>query len=79
MAIPYGPRPVAANGQVVLPKDLLTAVGLKPGESTVFVLANDELAGTILVVPDKLMEEWVRVGRKAVGRARRRSAGEKHD
>lgn len=74
MAIPYGPRPVAANGQVVLPKDVLSAVGLTPGESAVFVLVNEEEAGTILVVPDTLMARWSELGRKAVGRARKRSA-----
>ncbi len=54
---PHGPRPIAANGQIVLPKELLQSVGLRAGES-VFVIENERPPGTILVVPERLASEW---------------------
>ena len=61
MATPHGPKVIATNGQVVLPKEVLEAVGMKPGES-VFVIENAEPAGTILVVPERLASAWFAKG-----------------
>jgi len=58
---PHGPKAIAANGQIVLPKELLESVGLKAGQS-VFVIENEEPAGTILVVPERLASEWFAKG-----------------
>lgn len=61
MATPHGPKPINPNGQIVLPKEVLRSVGLEPGES-VFVMENEKLKGTILVVPEKMASEWFRAG-----------------
>jgi bifunctional DNA-binding transcriptional regulator/antitoxin component of YhaV-PrlF toxin-antitoxin module len=59
---PHGPKPIASNGQIVLPKVLLESVGLKAGES-VFVIENHEPPGTILVVPERMASTWFAKGR----------------
>jgi len=61
MRTPHGPRPISANGQVVLPKEILEAVGLKPGDA-VFVMANQKPPGTILVIPERIASEWFAKG-----------------
>jgi AbrB family looped-hinge helix DNA binding protein len=61
MTTPHGPKPISPNGQVVLPKEILAAVGIKAGES-VYVMENEEPAGTILVIPERLASEWFAKG-----------------
>ncbi len=58
MAIPHGPRPISSQGQISLPKELIVAIGLRPGASSVFVIENDDPAGTLLLVPSAMAEEW---------------------
>jgi bifunctional DNA-binding transcriptional regulator/antitoxin component of YhaV-PrlF toxin-antitoxin module len=71
VAAPHGPKPIADNGQVVIPRSLLEAVGLRPGQSVYFV-ENDAQAGTILVVPEALGEKWFQKGRRLVTQSKSR-------
>lgn len=60
---PYGPHKIATNGQVVLPKDVLAATGLQPGDA-VYVQAIDDPPGAVLVVPADTAAEWFETGRR---------------
>jgi bifunctional DNA-binding transcriptional regulator/antitoxin component of YhaV-PrlF toxin-antitoxin module len=64
MAIPHGPRPLSSQGQISLPKELLAAIGLRPGESALFVIENDDPPGTLLLIPAEMAEEWFGEGRR---------------
>lgn len=59
---PHGPHKIAANGQVVVPKDVLNAVGLAAGDS-VYVQALDDPPGAVLIVPADIAARWFEAGR----------------
>lgn len=64
MGVPYGPHSIAKNGQIVIPRDVLHAVRLKPGDS-VYVMEAEEPPGAILIVPVEMASQWFEVGRQA--------------
>jgi bifunctional DNA-binding transcriptional regulator/antitoxin component of YhaV-PrlF toxin-antitoxin module len=64
MQPPHGPHPIAKNGQVVLPKEVLNAVRLSPGDS-VYIVAADDPPGAVLVVPVEIATRWFESGREA--------------
>jgi AbrB family looped-hinge helix DNA binding protein len=59
---PHGPHKIAANGQVVVPKDVLNAVGLAAGDS-VYVQALEDPPGAVLIVPADTAAKWFEAGR----------------
>lgn len=61
MHIPFGPHKISANGQIVLPKEVLIAAGLAPGD-TVYVQVADDPAGAVLVVPTEMAGRWFEAG-----------------
>ena len=63
MQLPHGPHKIATNGQVVLPKDILAATGLRPGDA-VYVQALDDPEGAVLIVPAATAKEWFEMGRR---------------
>jgi len=65
MTIPHGPRPLSAQGQISLPKELISAIGLRPGDSALFVIENDDPPGTLLLVPAEMAEKWFGKGLRA--------------
>ncbi len=63
MHSPYWPHKIATNGQVVLPKEVLSTAGLQPGDG-VYVQALDDPPGAILIVPAATAAEWFELGRQ---------------
>jgi AbrB family looped-hinge helix DNA binding protein len=63
MQPPHGPRPIAKNGQVVVPKEVLRAADLKAGDSVYFI-AGDDPPGTVLIVPVEIATRWFEHGRR---------------
>jgi AbrB family looped-hinge helix DNA binding protein len=59
MQPPHGPHTVSRNGQVVIPKAVLSRANLLPGDS-VYLSAIDD--GTILIVPADVAADWFRQG-----------------
>ena len=59
---PKGPHKIAASGQLVMPKDVLRAAGLSPGDS-VYIQAVEDPAGGILIVPVEVAARWFESGR----------------
>jgi bifunctional DNA-binding transcriptional regulator/antitoxin component of YhaV-PrlF toxin-antitoxin module len=64
MATPHGPHPIARNGQVVIPKDVLRAAGIEVG-MRVFLQAIDNPEGAILIFPEEAAERWFEAGRRS--------------
>ncbi len=62
MHIPFGPHKISTNGQIVLPKEVLNAAGLAPGDS-VYVQVADDPPGAVLVVPTEIAGRWFEAGR----------------
>ena len=62
MHIPFGPHKISTNGQVVLPKEVLQAAGLAPGDS-VYLQAAEDPVGAVLVVPVEVAARWFEAGR----------------
>jgi AbrB family looped-hinge helix DNA binding protein len=60
---PHGPHKIATNGQVVLPKDILSTAGLQPGDA-VYVQALDDPPGAVLIVPAATAAAWFELGRE---------------
>ena len=60
---PHGPHKIATNGQVVVPKDVLAASGLQPGDA-VYVQALLDPEGAVLIVPAPMAAEWFERGRE---------------
>lgn len=56
-----GPRAITAKNQLVLPTELLEQVGLHVGDKVHLVL-NDDLPGTIVIMPVPLFNEAVDAG-----------------
>lgn len=50
--------------QVVLPKDVLTAANLQPGDF-LYVQANDDPPGTIVLIPVEMATTWFEDGRES--------------
>jgi antitoxin component of MazEF toxin-antitoxin module len=65
---PHGPHRIGQNRQVALPADLMKSVDLRPGDS-VYLQANPDVRGTLLVVPMELATRWFEAGRQADRRA----------
>lgn len=63
MQPPHGPHKIATNGQVVLPKDILAATGLGPGDA-VYVQALEDPEGAVLIVPASMAAKWFETGRR---------------
>lgn len=63
MQPPHGPHKIATNGQVVLPKDILAATGLSPGDA-IYVQAVDDPEGAVLIVPAATAAKWFEMGRQ---------------
>jgi bifunctional DNA-binding transcriptional regulator/antitoxin component of YhaV-PrlF toxin-antitoxin module len=63
---PYGPHKIAANGQVVVPKDVLAAAGLGAGDF-VYVQALEDPPGAVLIVPADVASRWFEAGRVGEG------------
>jgi hypothetical protein len=61
---PYGPREIGKFRQVSVPKELMDRAHLQPGDK-VYLQWNDDLPGTLLVIPVEIMSEWIRLGREA--------------
>lgn len=66
MQIPHGPHIISQNGQVVIPKALMSVAQLSPGDS-VYLAASDSDDGTIILIPAALATEWFQRGRDGVG------------
>ena len=66
MQPPHGPHKIATNGQVVLPKDILSFTGLRPGDA-VYVQAIDDPEGAVLILPASTAAEWFEIGRQLAG------------
>ena len=49
----YGPRPVQRNGNVSVPRELLSAVGLEPGKDRVHWALNPRLPGSLVLIPSR--------------------------
>ena len=64
MRPPHGPHRIAKNGQVVIPREILHAASLEAGDAVYFQV-NDELAGSILVVPMEVATRWFELGQRA--------------
>lgn len=62
MSLPHGPKPISKNGQIVLPKEVLAAADLQPGDA-VYVMSNDQPPGSILVIPVEIAARWFEQGR----------------
>lgn len=62
MHVPFGPHRISTNGQVVLPKEVLQASGLAPGDS-VYLQAAADPPGAVLIVPVEVAARWFEVGR----------------
>ena len=58
-----GPRSITAKNQLVLPPELLEQVGLRVGDK-VHLLLNDDLPGTIIIMPVALFNQAVEAGLK---------------
>ncbi len=63
MDTPYGPREITKYRQVALPKELMDRAHLQPGDR-VYLQWNDDLPGTLLVIPVEIVSEWIRLGRQ---------------
>jgi hypothetical protein len=61
---PHGPHKIAANGQVVLSRDVLRAAGLAPGD-LVYVQALAEPQGVVLVIPVEMAAHWFEAGKSS--------------
>jgi antitoxin component of MazEF toxin-antitoxin module len=48
---------------VVLPKDIMAAAGLRPGDA-VYLQALDEPRGAVLIIPASTAAEWFELGRR---------------
>lgn len=59
MAKPHGPHRVAANGQVVIPRELMREMKWAPRQE-VYLLSD---AGGVLIVPATAVEQWLDDGR----------------
>lgn len=73
MQPPHGPHKIATNGQVVLPKDILAATGLSPGDA-VYVQALEDPEGAVLIVPAATAAEWFETGRQRAAKGTRTTA-----
>ena len=60
--MPHGPRQITNNRQVSLPKELMDRAHLQPGDH-VYLQWNDEMPGTLSIIPVEIVSEWIRVGR----------------
>jgi bifunctional DNA-binding transcriptional regulator/antitoxin component of YhaV-PrlF toxin-antitoxin module len=69
---PFGPKPIARSGQLVIPKELLALTGLAPGNE-VYLMAHDELDGAIVVIPAEMAVRWFEAGRKQAPKPQKRA------
>ncbi len=60
---PYGPHRIGQNRQVALPAELMKAVDLQPGDA-VYLQANPDVPGTVLIVPVEMATRWFEAGRR---------------
>jgi len=59
-----GPHRIARNGQVVIPRDVLKAARLSPGDA-VYLTASDEGDGTVVLLPAHMAIQWFEAGRRS--------------
>ena len=50
-----GPNPVQATGTVTIPRELLRAVGVEPGRDRVHWALNQDIPGTLIMIPAVLV------------------------
>lgn len=62
---PYGPSKIPATRQIALPAELLKAINVKIGDK-VYVFKAEDIEGALTVVPRKIVEGWIDVGRSQV-------------
>jgi hypothetical protein len=67
---PYGPRQITLNRQLSVPKELMDRAHLRPGDQ-VYLQWNEQLPGTILIIPVEIIAEWIHAGREVAGFATR--------
>jgi AbrB family looped-hinge helix DNA binding protein len=60
--LPHGPHKIARNGQVVVPKEVLSAAGLAGGD-LVYVQAVEDPPGAVLIVPVETAARWFEAGK----------------
>jgi AbrB family looped-hinge helix DNA binding protein len=60
----HGPHRIARNGQVVIPREVLRAAHLNPGDA-VYVTRSEEGEGAVLLLPADLAIGWFEAGRRA--------------
>ena len=60
---PIGPKKITDNRQIALPKELMDAARLQPGDE-VYVMAADDPVGAMLVVSVTMAERWLDNGRR---------------
>jgi hypothetical protein len=51
----HGPRPVQKTGNISVPRELLSELGLTPGASRVHFALNPHIPGTLLLIPSRQM------------------------
>jgi bifunctional DNA-binding transcriptional regulator/antitoxin component of YhaV-PrlF toxin-antitoxin module len=60
----HGPHRIARNGQVVIPREVLRAARLNPGDA-VYMTESEEGEGAVLLLPADLAIKWFETGRRA--------------
>lgn len=65
MAVPIGPRRIAAKNQVSIPTELLAAIDSAVGDG-LWLAVNPDRPGTLVVMPRSIMEEVFQKGWTAV-------------
>jgi hypothetical protein len=63
--VPVGPRRIAPKQQISVPVELLEAVGVAVG-SNVWLAANPDRPGTLIIIPGPMIAEIFRKGWTAV-------------
>lgn len=59
--VPHGPRRIGPKNQVSFPAELLAAIGVAQGQD-VWIAVNSEHPGTLIVIPEPLVELIFRSG-----------------
>jgi hypothetical protein len=59
--VPRGPRRIGPKNQVSVPAELLAAIGVEQGQD-VWIAINGDRPGTLVVIPEPLMELVFRSG-----------------
>lgn len=74
---PHGPHRIGQNRQVALPAELMNPVDLRPGDS-VYLQANPDAPGTLMIVPVEMAARWFNAGRRIEERRAGRNSADKN-